>query len=72
MLSGAALPYPRTHNLVMLTELLRSSGGALPPDANDFGRLLPYGVVLRYEDATEDPPPAIDPRWFEAIVSRPQ
>jgi len=56
----------------MLTELLRSSGGALPPDANDFGRLLPYGVVLRYEDATEDPPPAIDPRWFEAIVSRPQ
>jgi len=37
VLSGAGLAYPRTHNLVMLSELLRTSAIALPPDVDDFG-----------------------------------
>jgi HEPN domain-containing protein len=70
VLSGSGLAYPRTHNLVMLSELLRTAAIGLPPDVDDFGRLVPYGVVLRYEDATADDPPPIEPAWFEAVVTR--
>lgn len=70
VLSAEGLAYPRTHNLVMLAELLRTIGIGLPPDAEDFGRLVPFGVVLRYEDLMDDEPPPIEPKWFEAVVSR--
>ena len=70
VLSGAGQAYPRTHNLVMLTELLRTAGLPLPPDAEELGTLTPFGVVLRYEDLAADPVPAIDPAWLEEIVDR--
>lgn len=70
VLSGADMTYPRTHNLVMLAELLRQAGRPLPPDAESFGRLVPYGVMLRYEDILDDEPPRIAPDWFEPIVAR--
>lgn len=70
VLSAAGQPYPRTHNLVMLAELLRPHF-PLPPDADDFGQLVPFGVVLRYEDAVVDePPPPTDPAWLDAMVAR--
>lgn|GEM_PF-220556 len=49
VLSGAGQAYPRTHNLVMLLELLRTVEIEAPPDADSFAHLTPYGVVLRYE-----------------------
>lgn len=70
VLSGAGQAYPRTHNLVMLIELLRSAAIDLPPDAEALGNLTPYGVVLRYEDMLVDAPPPADPAEFEAVVSR--
>lgn len=70
MLSGAGIAYPRTHNLVMLSELLRPIASPLPPDAEAFGPLVPFGVVLRYEDMVADEPPARDPAEFEAMVTR--
>jgi HEPN domain-containing protein len=70
VLSGAGLDYPRTHNLVMLSELLRMAAIDLPPDVDDFGRLVPYGVVLRYGDATTDDPPPMESAWFESVVTR--
>lgn len=69
VLSAVGVAYPRTHNLVMLTELLRSSC-PLPPDADDFGRLTPFGVVFRYEDVAVDAPPPTDPAWLDAVVTR--
>lgn len=69
VLSAAGLAYPRTHNLVMLAELLRSSC-PLPPDADEFGQLVPFGVVLRYEDVAVDAPPPIDPAWLDGMVTR--
>jgi hypothetical protein len=54
----------------MLTELLRTAGLPLPPDAEELGTLTPFGVVLRYEDLAADPVPAIDPAWLEEIVDR--
>lgn len=70
VLSGRGQAYPRTHNLVMLVELLRGTGIELPPDAEVFGNLTPYGVVLRYEDMVVDEPPSADPEAFEFIVTR--
>jgi hypothetical protein len=70
VLSGTGLEYPRTHNLVMLSELLRTAAIDLPPDVDDFGRLVPYGVVLRYGDATTDDPPPMESAWFESVVTR--
>jgi len=31
---------------------------------------FPNDVVLRYEDATADDPPPMDPAWFEGVVTR--
>ena len=70
VLSGAGLAYPRTHNLVMLAELLRTGALPLPPDAEDFGGLVPFGVALRYEDALGDEPPPVDTVRIEAVVTR--
>jgi hypothetical protein len=50
VLSGAGQVYPRTHNLVMLAQLLDEARIPMPPDAEEFGALTPFGVVLRYED----------------------
>jgi len=44
VLSGVGAEYPRTDNLVMLAELLRSASCPLPPDADDFGRLAPFAL----------------------------
>ena len=70
VLSGAGQAYPRTHNLVMLAELLRGAAIALPPEVECFGTLVPFGVGLRYEDAMADEAPPIDGDWLDAVVSR--
>jgi HEPN domain-containing protein len=70
VLSCAGVTYPRTHNLVMLAELLRGAAIALPPDVECFGTLVPFGVVLRYEDVIADEPPPMDGDWLEAVVTR--
>ncbi len=70
VLSSAGQAYPRTHNLVMLAELLRGVAIAPPPDVECFGTLVPFGVVLRYEDVIADDPPPVDGDWFEAVVTR--
>jgi hypothetical protein len=51
----------RTHNLVLLVELLRQAAHSLPPDADAFGCLVPFAVVMRYEDALDDEPPHLAP-----------
>lgn len=70
VLSAAGQAYPRTHNLVMLLELLRVAQLDLPPDADSFCQLTPYGVLLRYEDAVVDEPPAVAPAKFETVVTQ--
>lgn len=70
VLSNAGIAYPRTHNLVMLVELLRQAQQPLPPDADDLGQLVPYGVVLRYEELPDDEPPPCDPDWFVEVVEK--
>ena len=69
VLSEIGVEYPRTHNLVMLLELLRAAACPLPPDAEEFGLLVPFGVVLRYEVFVDDDLP-VDAAGFEAVVTR--
>jgi len=70
VMTGCGIEYPRTHNLVMLVEMLRRARVALPPDADTLGQLVPFGVLLRYEDVDDAAPPCIGPDGFEALVSR--
>ncbi|EQD40120.1 HEPN domain-containing protein [mine drainage metagenome] len=70
VLSNANVVYPRTHNLVMLVELLRQAQQTLPPNADELGQLVPYGVVLRYEELPDDEPPLCEPTWFIDIVEQ--
>ena len=70
VLSGAGQVYPRTHNLVMLAQLLDEARIPMPPDAEEFGALTPFGVVLRYEVTVADEPPAIDISRLDAMISR--
>ncbi|MCC6474793.1 MAG: HEPN domain-containing protein [Burkholderiales bacterium] len=69
VLSAAGVEYPRTHNLVMLAELLRGASSPVPLDADDLGVLVPFGVALRYEVGLGDEPP-VDADRLEAVVSQ--
>jgi len=69
VLSAMELPYPRTHNLVMLAELLRAAGETLPATAEEFGRLTPFGVVLRYEDVITETSAAPDAVALQIFAS---
>jgi hypothetical protein len=35
-----------------------------------FGTLVPFGVVMRYEDAITDEAPPMDGDWLDALVTR--
>jgi HEPN domain-containing protein len=70
VLSNAGIAYPRTHNLVMLIELLRQAKQPLPPNADNLAQLVPYGVALRYEDMPDDELPVCEPAWFVAVVEK--
>lgn len=42
------IEFPRTHDLVLLRDLLESVGHGLPPGLRSVADLNPYGVTLRY------------------------
>ena len=54
VLSHRGVEYPRTHNIAMLTELLRRSENPLPPQADQLVNLIPYGTALRYDVVDDD------------------
>ena len=54
----------------MLVEMLRRAQIGLPPDADALGLLVPFGVLLRYEDVEGAEPQLIDPERFEGFVAR--
>ncbi len=70
VLTHAGVEYPRTHNLVMLTELLDGTPHAKPGDSDQFDRLVPFAVFFRYEGAAGDEPPPIDPQWLDDVARR--
>jgi HEPN domain-containing protein len=49
-LTRRARPFPRTHNLLTLLELVETAGGTPPPDVQEIDTLTPYGVFLRYDE----------------------
>lgn len=61
--------FPRTHNLSMLLELLHRNGVDLPAENADLAKLIPFGVLLRYEDAAGEAP-SLDRSWAIQRVAK--
>lgn len=71
VLSSASVEYPRTHNLSMLVGLLRQHGFLLPPDADEFAQLTPFGAALRYNEASPiDEGDTVDRVWTGPCIDR--
>ena len=50
LLSDYRIPFPRTHNLRLLMDLLTDAGHPLPAPLVDLDVLTAYGTLFRYED----------------------
>ncbi|MBL8540232.1 MAG: HEPN domain-containing protein [Betaproteobacteria bacterium] len=70
VLSLHRIEFPRTHNLSMLLELLRRAALALPPDGDELARLIPFGVIARYETALDATEVEIDRVWAVDVATR--
>lgn len=70
VLTKRAIEFPRTHNLAMLVELLRSNSLPLPPDADGLVRLTPFGAALRYDDGLGEDGTILAREWAIGVVSR--
>jgi HEPN domain len=69
VLSDHGVEYPRTHDLVLLMELLERGGIQRPADESTLDGLSPYGAPLRYENLDADLG-QLDPAWVRAVVQR--
>ncbi|MEI8042589.1 MAG: HEPN domain-containing protein [Verrucomicrobiota bacterium] len=49
-LCDSGVNYPKTHNLLMLVELLEADGKTLPEGLAAIDHLTPYATIFRYED----------------------
>lgn len=54
LLSEYGVPFPRTHNLRLLMDLLADAGTPLPPALADLDVLTPYGTLFRYDETPAD------------------
>jgi hypothetical protein len=70
VLSDRGLEYPRTHDLLLLMELLEKARVQGPPDASDLDSLSVYGAPLRYEDSDVDLGGRLDRAWVQGCVTR--
>lgn len=70
VLSLHRIEYPRTHNLAMLLELLRRAAIAAPPDGDELARLIPFGVIARYEASLGAAEIDIDRQWAVDVARR--
>ena len=55
--------YPRTHDLVLLIDLLKDAGVALPEALDDVRRLNPFAVTVRYGDLSDESEEPFDRAW---------
>lgn len=69
VLSDHGVEYPRTHDLVLLMELLERGGIPRPADESSLDRLSPYGAPLRYDNLDADLG-KLDFAWVRAAVQR--
>ncbi|MBC8229932.1 HEPN domain-containing protein [bacterium] len=58
LLSFAGIDPPRTHDVEVLVEMCEQEGIELPEYVEEFPKLTPYAVELRYEIVNEAPPNA--------------
>ena len=51
VLADGGIDYPKTHNLLVLTNLLKAAGHESPIATEDLAKLNPYAVARRYDAA---------------------
>jgi hypothetical protein len=68
VLALTAVPYPPTHNLALLLDLLREHGILFPLAFEDIRRLTPFAAELRYEDLPEELERPFDRSWALGCV----
>lgn len=66
LLVSHCVPFPRTHNLHLLMDLLSDAGWPLPRPLLDLASLRPYATLLRYDVA--DAEGALDRRAMREMV----
>ena len=69
VLALRAVPYPPTHNLALLLDLLREHGILFPLAFEDIRRLTPFAAELRYEDLPEELERPFDRSWLTELHS---
>ena len=53
VLASRTVPYPKTHNLHVLRDLLIDDGLPIPKEVDDALMLSPYAAQFRYDDPPE-------------------
>jgi HEPN domain-containing protein len=53
VLCAHGIPYPRTHSILALLDLLAEHGWAPPLECNPLAALTPFGTLLRYNDDSD-------------------
>jgi len=69
VLTSMSIEFPRTHNLAMLVALLRQHAVGVPPEADRYSLLTPFGVAFRYDDLQEEGGAALDREWASRSVA---
>ena len=54
LLSGAGMPFQKTHNIAALMEALAGAGMPLPESFEELETFTPFGALYRYEDLDSD------------------
>ena len=70
VLALSEVPYPPTHNLALLLDLLFEHRIVSPPAFEDIRRLTPFAAELRYEDLPEEAERPFDRSWALDCVRR--
>jgi len=73
VLMRQGIRYPFTHDIEVLTKIVRQAALPLPPDSENLPYLTPFGTLYRYEDETWGLPESLGMvhllRWAEGTVS---
>ena len=65
VLTSGNVPFPHTHDLRELMELLEQEGMDSPPQAENLSLLTPYGALLRYVPPSDE---TLDVDWALTVA----
>lgn len=70
VLAVRQVSYPFTHDLLTLLDLVSEHNILLPPESESFGKLSPFGAVLRYDSFLPAPSTSQPDRLWLINITR--